>query len=189
MCPFLNWLEAYAFVAVWLEAIALVAIFCLDWRERRDQRKEREQQHRETTEQLSVAIRSADAATATVDLMRKTSRKDLRARVFVASAQRVEPLGPGSFTAEVTIKNFGKIPAYDCTYFATMILRPSPNNEFPALHKKGDEPVLVLPPDAEVKMPLVLPTGTFQNTQDANVGAGSWAVYIYGEIQISRRVR
>ncbi len=130
-----------------------------------------------------AARESASAATASVALMRTTSRKQLRARVFVASATRVGPRGPTSFAAEVTIKNFGKIPAYDCTYLAAMILRPNPNTEFPALHKKGDEPMLVLPPDAEVKMPLVLQAGTFQHTQDVNVGSGSWAVYIYGEIQ------
>jgi len=184
-------------IGVWVEAIALIAIFVLDWKERKENRKERKEQHEETYAQLQAAQsqadaskKSADAATAgaaaaiaTVKLMRKISRKELRARVFVASAQRVGPPGPGSFTAEVSIKNFGKIPAYDCTYFATMVLRPNPNNEFPTLHKKGDEPMLVLPPDAEVKMPLVLHTGTFQNMQDTNVGTGSWAVYIYGEIQ------
>lgn len=64
------WLERYQAVAVWLEGIALLLILGLDWRERVDQRKERQKQHEETTAQLAVseaqvkaAIKSADAAT------------------------------------------------------------------------------------------------------------------------------
>jgi hypothetical protein len=49
---FLTWLHTYESVAIWLEGIALVAIFILDWKNRKDQRKDREEQHRETLVQL-----------------------------------------------------------------------------------------------------------------------------------------
>src|SRR5579859_7149860 len=109
MCGFVgalaDWLKTYESVAVWLEGIALVAILALDWRERIDQRRERQDQHKETAAQLAAshkqveaAIRSADAAresataaTATMNLMKKTSRKELRARVFVLEAKRLGP--------------------------------------------------------------------------------------------------
>jgi len=52
MCAFLetfaSGLRTSESVAIWLEAGALVAIFFLDWRERKDQRKERQKQHEET---------------------------------------------------------------------------------------------------------------------------------------------
>jgi len=130
-----------------------------------------------------AARQSANAASATVALMGKTTRKELRARVFVASARRTSPAGPGSFCVEISIKNFGKIPAYDCTYLIEMILAPNPNVTFPNLHKKGQEPVIVLPPDGEITIAKVLHTGTFQHVQDTQVADGSYAVFIYGEIR------
>jgi hypothetical protein len=54
-------LKAYESLAVWLEGIALVAIFMLDWMQRRDQRRDREEQHRETLAQLNVSQAQADA--------------------------------------------------------------------------------------------------------------------------------
>jgi hypothetical protein len=203
MCAFLGalaeWLKTNESVAVWLEGIALVAILALDWRERIDQRKERHEQHKETAAQLAAsqkqveaAIRSADAATAsaaaataTIKLMRRISRKELRARVFVLGAKRLGMTsGPGPFDAEITIKNFGKIPAYRCTYRVAIILatNPVPEDQIPALQRTGQEPRIVLPPEGEVTVIKTLPLDTFSNTQHTQVGQGSFAVYIHGEI-------
>jgi hypothetical protein len=52
-----NWLRAYESLAIWLEGIALVAIFFLDWREYQRQGKEREEQHKETLEQMKIMER------------------------------------------------------------------------------------------------------------------------------------
>jgi hypothetical protein len=57
-----TWFETYQFVAIWLEGVALVAIFILDWRERRDQRSERAEQHRETLTQLEVSQKQVEAS-------------------------------------------------------------------------------------------------------------------------------
>jgi hypothetical protein len=58
---FAEWLRNYEFVAIWLEGIALVAIFFLDWRERIDgakerseQEKERQERHKETAAQMEI---------------------------------------------------------------------------------------------------------------------------------------
>ena len=48
------WLKTYEALALWLEGIALVAIFFLDWREYRRQGKERLEEHRETAEQMDI---------------------------------------------------------------------------------------------------------------------------------------
>jgi hypothetical protein len=58
---FLTWLRKYESLAIWLEGIALVAIFVLDWKNRADQRKDREEQHEETVAQLKVSQAQADA--------------------------------------------------------------------------------------------------------------------------------
>jgi hypothetical protein len=57
----LCWLHKYESLAIWLEGIALVAIFVLDWRNRADQRRDREEQHEETVAQLKVSQAQADA--------------------------------------------------------------------------------------------------------------------------------
>ena len=47
-------------IGVWLEAIALIAIFFLDWNERRENRKERQVQHEETAAQMVVSQRQVE---------------------------------------------------------------------------------------------------------------------------------
>ena len=79
----LNWFKTYEFIAIWLEGIALVAIFILDWRERRDQRTDREQQHKETLAQLQVSQKQLEASLEQVEASHKP---------FVAfSAERRNP--------------------------------------------------------------------------------------------------
>src|SRR6202521_895518 len=59
---FSTWLHEHESVAIWLEGIALVAIFILDWKQRKDQRKDREEQHRETLKQMDIMQSHADAS-------------------------------------------------------------------------------------------------------------------------------
>ena len=80
---------------------------------------------RDTKTIAGAAKDSADAAKITVKQMRKTARKELRARTFVASAKRSMPINSGAFIAEVTFKNFGKVPAYRCTCKIGLILIPT----------------------------------------------------------------
>src|SRR5205814_1234769 len=67
----INWLKTYEFIAIWLEGIALVAIFLLDWKERRDQREDREQQHKETLAQLKVSQKQVEASLEQVEASNK----------------------------------------------------------------------------------------------------------------------
>jgi hypothetical protein len=59
MCAFLDWLTKYQAVAIWLEGIALVAIFGLDWWNGR-------KGHEETLEQLRLSRFQADALQSSV---------------------------------------------------------------------------------------------------------------------------
>jgi len=115
--------------------------------------------------------------------LRKTARREMRARVFVNSAVRKGSVAAGIFDVEVTIRNFGKVPAYDCTSALELVLKTNPpNSEFTPPSKTGQEPKMILPPGAEVKVVKTLPAGAFGNIQHTQVGQGSQAIYLYGEI-------
>lgn len=103
--------------------------------------------------------------------------------MFVASAVRIGDPRPGPFVAEVAIKNFGDVPAYNCTFRAEMFMRSDLLQGIPALNKRADDPNLVLPPGAEVKIRLKLPHGTFADQQQQMVNAGSLAILIHGVIE------
>jgi len=64
-----------------------------------------------------------------------------------------------------------------------MILAPNPNVTFPTLHKKGQEPVIVLRPMGRLRLRRYFPPAPFQHVQDTQVADGSYAVFIYGEIR------
>jgi hypothetical protein len=118
------WLRNYEFVAIWLEGVALVAIFVLDWRERRDQRKERREQHRETAAQFDVSQRQVEAAKTSADaaieaaLASKKSAEISAAlhRPFMGlSLVRLQAGGHGAdlWVIVFVLKNFGTLPALD----------------------------------------------------------------------------
>ncbi len=111
-------------IAVWLEAIALIAIFFLDWKERKENRKERQEQHEETAAQLRVAQSQAEATKKSADaaieaaLAAKQSAEIAAAlhRPFMGLAHvKLDP-DPNTqnrtvWSIEWSIKNFGTLPA------------------------------------------------------------------------------
>lgn len=131
----------------------------------------------------AASQQSANAAAETVKVMKRTARRQLRARVFVASAIRIGDPRPGPFVAELTIKNFGGVPAYNCTFRAQMFMRSTLLEGIPPLNKRSNDPSMVLPPGAEVKTRLRLPDGTFADQQQQMVNAGSLAILIHGVIE------
>jgi hypothetical protein len=72
---FLAWFSAHEYVAIWLEGVALVAIFFLDWREYRKQGRERLKQERERTE-------AHKETAAQMDIWRKQIHADRVAEIF-----------------------------------------------------------------------------------------------------------
>jgi hypothetical protein len=111
------WLRKYESIAIWLEGIALVAILVLDWRERIDQRKERQEQHRESASQMDISRRQVDAATEAA-LASKKSTEILAGlhRPFMGLLMvRLDAGGPGHDDWSITFvqKNFGTLPALE----------------------------------------------------------------------------
>jgi uncharacterized membrane protein len=118
---FWVWLQAHEFVAIWLEGIALVAIFALDWRERIDQRKERQEQHKETAAQLASSQiqlealkKSADAAIEAAMAAKKSA--DIAGalhRPFMSLGGVKLKSGMGTRVWEIAflLKNYGTLPA------------------------------------------------------------------------------
>ncbi len=72
---FLAWLRDYESIAIWLEGIALVALFFLDWREFRHQGRERARQEHDRLEQHKEIA-------AQMDIWRKQIHADRVAEVF-----------------------------------------------------------------------------------------------------------
>jgi len=130
----------------------------------------------------TAAQASAEAAVATVRQMRGSARRELRARVAVAGARRIGEARAGSYQAEITIRNFGKVTAYRCQCKVALVLRTEDCVEFPEPRVEGDEPSVALPPGGEFTMVRSLPAGTFESLQHGQVLARSHGIYIYGKV-------
>jgi hypothetical protein len=108
-------------IGIWVEAIALIAIFVLDWKERKENRKERQEQHEENAAQLLVAQnqaeatrKSADAATEAALAARKSA--DIAAslhRPFMGVSNVALRNGWGTRIWHIgfDLKNYGTLPA------------------------------------------------------------------------------
>lgn len=118
------WLKNYESLAIWLEGIALVALFILDWRERKDQRQERREQHQETAAQMEISRKQVEAATKSADAAieaaiaskKSTEIQSGLHRPFMGlSLVRLVGGGPGSdeWTFDFVLKNFGTLPALE----------------------------------------------------------------------------
>ena len=175
------WIVAFTGALV-IATFALVIVGSLQWLAMRHQEHWMRENVRIADVSANAAKAGAEAATATVEVMKRTARRQLRARVFVLSANRLEPCGAGSFTAELVIKNFGGVPAYNCTFRAAMVLGPRilGGGEISKAYANGQEANIVLPPSAEVKTTLCL--ASFESNQHNLVRTGIQAVYMYGEI-------
>jgi hypothetical protein len=111
---FHYWLHEYEAVAVWLEAAALVALFFLDYLERRDNRAEREEQHKETLAQLQLARAQAQSATeAAVASTKSSNILTALHRPFMSlgGTNLKSGWGSRSWEVEFLLKNYGTLPA------------------------------------------------------------------------------
>jgi len=74
----------YESVAIWLEAVALIAIFFLDFSEYKKQGKDREEQHNETLKQMRIMEQQANAASESFQLLRAQSFEERRRELLRA---------------------------------------------------------------------------------------------------------
>lgn len=111
-------------VAVWLEAIALIAIFLLDWKERKENRQDQQRQHDETAAQLRVAQSQTEATKKSADAATEAALAAKQSAEIAAALHRPfmgldhVKLSPDPNTQnrpvwsiEWSIKNFGTLPA------------------------------------------------------------------------------
>lgn len=90
-------------IGVWVEAIALIAIFLLDWNERKENRKQREEQHEETAAQLRVAQIQTDLTQAQLEL---SHRPWVSADIAITSSLIFDQRG-AVLMLNVTMRNLG----------------------------------------------------------------------------------
>jgi hypothetical protein len=108
------WFKTNEHVAIWLEGVALVAIFGLDFFERKSQERERDEQHKETIEALRIsrdqaqaAIRAADAAKKSADIAAALHRPLIGLHHF----QPTGDINSLYWSFNSTIRNYGTLPA------------------------------------------------------------------------------
>jgi hypothetical protein len=114
-------LQASEPIAVWLEAIALIAIFFLDWKEKKENRKERREQHKETAAQLQVAQSQAEATKMSADAAIEAAMAAKKSAEIAAAlhspligleSQPITYLSSGTlWIIPVALRNHGTLPA------------------------------------------------------------------------------
>src|SRR6267378_920920 len=180
---FFTSLKTYESVAIWLEGIALVAIFILDWNERKDRSKEREELHRETLAQLDVSQKQADAlinserAWVMVTVEWDTGKwTDGKAHVLEGSGSGGDTTG---IYVVLTCRNEGKSPAWieekRAKFEIVDVLPHRPDLSSADFIQVGPEPIGIgnaLPQTNHI---------AWQATARGHVGPGMHMV-VYGEV-------
>ena len=135
-------------LAMWVEAVALVAIFGLDWLERRDQRRERGEQHKETAEQLDAAKRAAEAAGRSADAA-KLSADVVAAlhRPFIGlESHPLDSLAsPRIWTVPIAMRNYGSLPAMSVRASFEFLTESAQESRFPLQEVAGPESAEIFP--------------------------------------------
>lgn len=108
-------------IGVWVEALALIAIFFLDWEERKENRKERKEQQQENAAQLKVAQAQAEATKKSADAAIEAALAAKKSAEISASLNRpfmglsnvALPGGAGTRLWNIVfdLKNYGTLPA------------------------------------------------------------------------------
>lgn len=135
MCPALsaifNWLRTnQQSLAIWLEGLALVAIFGLELKEYKRQGRERKEQREESAAQIKIAQDSADAAKASADALINIERAWIEVYLslgpepsIIENTRAVDPVHT-TVSLEFVCTNYGKTPAWINTkQIGMMILR------------------------------------------------------------------
>jgi hypothetical protein len=115
----LNWFKTNESIGIWVEAIALVAIFILDFMERKDQRKEREGQHKENLAQLQVSQDQVEAAQKPCLVFSTTPRAPEDAILEIGGTNSVMLIFCPQ--AQAQLENIGNGPAVNARYSLTPI--------------------------------------------------------------------
>jgi hypothetical protein len=154
-----TWLKTHEFIAIWLEGVALVAIFFLDWREYRKQGADRIEQHRESIEQMRIMQSHADAtkdaaiaARVSTDVLVSSERAwvmgdilEERGHITVSGISESDRI-TSSIGIELSYGNKGRTPGWiieKCVWFKIVDRIPAhPTFENPSRRSDFVEPLL-----------------------------------------------
>ena len=135
-------------VAMWVEAIALVAIFGLDWFERRDQRKERREQHKEMAVQLDSAKRAADAASQSAEAAKLSADVVAalhRPLIGLESLPTVTLASNTIWEFPSKLRNYGTLPASRLNATFDFYTESAHESRYPLKTVEGPESVEIFP--------------------------------------------
>jgi len=119
----------------------------------------------------------------TVNQMRESEERQLRAWVFVSQAAVKDPMQHDPIEAHVVIKNAGQTPAYDVRIFGGIIVANWPlDRKLPPIDFSKAASVGTLGPGMDGNQMCALqPQLNASGIQDLNDGKA--AIYVFGEIQ------
>jgi hypothetical protein len=118
-----DWFRTHEYVAIWLEGIALVAIFWLDLSDRRERGIEQERQHKETLEQLRISQQQTDAATEAALAAKKSADISValhRPLVGLSGVTLKTGWGTRNWDIAFGLKNYGTLPAFNVGFTANV---------------------------------------------------------------------
>jgi hypothetical protein len=145
---FADWLRTYESVAIWLEGIALVAIFIWDRIDSRQQHKETREQLLVSQSQVEAAIKSADAAKISAEAAKQSA--DVAAalnRPFIGLESRpIKSLSVHSlWTTSVALANYGTLPATNLNASFEFHTESPQESRFPLQTISGPESAEIFP--------------------------------------------
>lgn len=134
MAWILHWLDKYQSIALWLEGIALVAIFIWDRLDNNAQHKQTQEQLRIAQDQVAQALRAADAARDAANAAKESADAGKKSADISAALHRpyigvdnVLAGGAGRIWDTVfKIKNFGTLPALEVGFTAEYFVETTP---------------------------------------------------------------
>jgi hypothetical protein len=157
-----NW--ALVFIGLWAAKIAVKTL-------------------KKIKEQTEAALIAAKAARDTVEIMKDTAQKELRAYVFLSSASRIKKKEDGKLWLKVVFKNFGQTPAYACSHWASEAVPSNPQrlDVFPRPPRGMPQSVYTLPPGSQIE--IWEPGTEIKPLSEGDIRSGLNALYLYGEIR------
>jgi hypothetical protein len=171
LAEYTFWLDVFTIFLVFA-AISQIGLFVWQLRLIRQSLEDAKKAADAATVGAGAAKQSADATIATLDHLRDTARRQLRAYVFVAQVEIVD-VGTDNVNAAVIIRNRGQTPAYDVTVSTGANAFNVPGNvTFTPTPVGPDSSRFVLGPDGLGRRNISL---------HSIIGA-SGALYVWGEI-------
>jgi hypothetical protein len=133
-----GWFKDNQHIALWLEGVALVAIFGLDFFERNAQHVETLEQMKISRDQTQAATDAANAATKSAAISAAVTRP----LMGISNFQVLGDINRRTWDFNIVFKNFGTLPAYDVCVMTELFIDDSLRHTY-----GGDEAIEIFPSD------------------------------------------